>query len=106
MVYLSAERFLIECLRKNQKIFLNFVVFEMFAKKILNNLFLLTFLKMEHFSVSASSSTVTSKNVNPLNTKLIDRLVDNRVVSSLEVESVMRSIDRGDFTTYGAYEDR
>lgn len=33
-----------------------------------------------------------------LNDKLIDKLVSDRVVKSQSVESVMRKIDRGDFT--------
>jgi len=42
---------------------------------------------------------------NPLQTVLVDRLIERRAIKSKEVEEVMRSIDRGDFAPKDAYFD-
>lgn len=73
----------------------------MLMRTFINKLFSLTILKM-HFSTSATS---TGSGVNPMNAKLIDKLMSDGVVRSPEVEKVMKNIDRGDFSTDSAYYD-
>ena len=43
---------------------------------------------------------------NPLQTSLVDQLIAKGIVKTKEVESIMRSIDRGDFAAKDAYVDR
>lgn len=55
------------------------------------------FLKSIFLFLSINMNKTSSKSQS-LNDKLIDKLVSDRVVKSQSVESVMRKIDRGDFT--------
>ena len=57
------------------------------SKKYFKSIFLIVSLTMKP---SASSSS--------LNDRLIDKLISDGTVKSSSVESVMRAIDRGDFT--------
>lgn len=56
-------------------------------KQNLNSFFVLLTITMKSFSKSPS-----------LNDKLVDKLVSDKIIKSSSVESVMRSIDRGQFT--------
>ena len=53
-----------------------------------------------------TTTTTEKKEIDPRNAKLIDKLYAQGTIKSYEVEKVMKSIDRGDFTSYGAYDDR
>ena len=84
----------------NSKVLCNFIVLmqkHKFLTKIISSVIVA--------SAQFSTSTAT-KEVNPLNSKLISNLVTNGVIRSPEVENVMKSIDRGDFSHYDPYYDR
>lgn len=51
-------------------------------------------------------STQPSASQGNLNTQLIDRLKEYGNICSLEVEKVMKSIDRGEFSQYNPYDDQ
>lgn len=66
----------------------------------------LTYLDFKYELAKLNPNAITYKAVaNPLQTALINYLTSMDVIKSREVEEVMRSIDRGDFTSKDPYFD-
>ena len=54
---------------------------------------------------NSNQTTSLVKEASSLNSKLVDKLIKEGDIKSHEVEKIMKSIDRGDFTPKDPYSD-